>query len=403
MNPPEPCHDSTRPSRRAFLKNSTAAAAALGLGGAAAPRARADDAVAAVATSGPSPAAAEPEWRNRHPDMTYRRLGRTGFMVSEVVYGGYLIKPDMIGLYETALDRGLNFLDQAISYGQGAGERAIGALLKRGVSRDRFFLTSKLSHYNGFVRRVYDDHLKTLTDAQQAAVQARADALFAEHRPTRTGYHVSYFGGQEKPMDGTYRVTAMKELGFAAGTKQTFKDKIFAQLDESMGRTTADHYDVLYCPHSVESPAAFDDEALSEALAEIKQSGKARALGFSCHNDTGAILSAGAATGTYDVAMVAYNLVNHLAMDPVIAEASAAGVGVIAMKAARPVVVDALDWRIAKLNEMIPGDDLSVAQKAYLFVLQNPDLSAVISDMGDVAMLTENLALAGRKAELNWV
>jgi len=394
-------HDADRRSRRDFLKGTTAAAATLGLGRAGAHASPAAG-PAAPAVGSARPAAA-PEWRNRHPDMTYRVLGRTGFMVSEVVYGGYLMKPHTVDLYEAALDRGLNFLDQAISYGNGDGERAIGTLLKRGVSRDRFFLTSKLSHYNGFVRRVYGDHLKTLTGDQQAAVQARAQTLFAEHRPTRTGYHVNYFGGQEKPMDGTYLVNAMKELGFAAGTKKQFKDKIFDQLDESMARTTADHYDVLYCPHSVESPAAFDDEALTEALAEIKQSGKARALGFSCHNDTGAILSAGTATGTYDVAMVAYNLVNHLAMDPVIAEATAAGVGVIAMKAARPVVIDALDWRIAKLHAMIPGDDLSVAQKAYLFVLQNPDLSAVISDMGDVAMLTENLALAGRKTELNWV
>lgn len=381
-------------SRRDFLKASTAAAAAWGVAATARGQGAASDPAASTASAAP------PEWRNRHPDMAYRMLGRTGFMVSEVVYGGYLMTPKTVDLYEAALDRGLNFLDQAISYGQGAGERSIAALLKRGVARDRFFLTTKLSHYNGHVRRIYDDAFRALPDGKQAAVQARADALLAESRPTRTGYHVNYFAGQERPLAGTYRTTAMKQLGFSAGKKSLFKNKLFALLDQSMARTTTDHFDVLYCPHSVESPASFDDEALTEAMGEIKQSGKARALGFSCHNDTGAILQAGAATGHYDVAMVAYNLVNHLAMDPVIAQATAAGLGVIAMKAARPVVVDPQDWRIAKLHAMIPDESLSIAQKAYLFVLQNRDLAAVISDMADTTMQNENLVLAGRKAKL---
>lgn len=390
-------NESANASRRNFLKASTAA---LGLTAAAPIAAKAATAKPQAASPAPTPA---PEWRNRNPDMTYRMLGRTGFMISEVVYGGYLMKPKTIDLYEAAIERGLNYLDQATAYGKGDGERAIAALLKRGISRDKFFLTTKLSHYNGFVRNTYENHFKSLPTAKQQAVQKLANQLLAESNPTKPGYHVNYFGGQEKNFPGAYRVTAMKQLGMSAGSKKLFKDKVFEILEQSMKRTTADHYDVLFCPHSVESPEGFDDEAMLEALTDLKKQGKARALAFSAHNDTGDNLATATKQGFYDAAMIAYNIVNHLALDPVIAEAKANGVGVIAMKVARPVIVDPLDWRIAKLEAMVPDKDLSLAQKAYLFALQNPNLSAVISDMANETMVKENVALAGRKTELNLV
>jgi hypothetical protein len=34
------------------------------------------------------------EWRNRQPNMTYRRLGRTGYMISSIGMGGDDIRPD---------------------------------------------------------------------------------------------------------------------------------------------------------------------------------------------------------------------------------------------------------------------------------------------------------------------
>jgi len=398
---PTPNHQPIKASRRAFLKTSTAtislATTAVALGETATKQSTQSKTGKAL------PQTSAPEWRNRNPDMTYRMLGRTGFMISEVVYGGYLMKPHTIDLYEAAIDRGLNYLDQATSYGQGDGERAIGALLKRGISRDRFFLTTKLSHYNGFVRNTYENHFKSLPVAKQQAIQTLADKLLADSNPTKPGYHVNYFEGQESNLPATYRVNAMKQMGISAGSKQLFKSKIFEILEQSMARTTVDHYDVLFCPHSVQSPESFDDEAMLEALTDLKKQGKARALAFSAHNDVGNNLAAATADGFYDAAMIAYNIVNHLALDPIIKEANAHGVGVIAMKVARPVIVDPLDWRIAKLETMIPNKDLSLAQKAYLFALQNPNLSAVISDMANDTMVNENLDLAGLKTELNLV
>ncbi len=67
-----------------------------------------------------SPAApAAGEWRNRQSGMTYRRLGRTGLMVSSIGMGGDDIRPDNNDQVLWAMDQGLNYFDTAPQYGNG--------------------------------------------------------------------------------------------------------------------------------------------------------------------------------------------------------------------------------------------------------------------------------------------
>ncbi len=73
--------------------------------------------------------------------MAYRRLGRTGFMISEVVMGGNTIAPENFEHVLLALDHGLNYLDTAPAYGQGKSERGYSHVI-RARGRDKFFLTS---------------------------------------------------------------------------------------------------------------------------------------------------------------------------------------------------------------------------------------------------------------------
>ena len=46
------------------------------------------------------------EWRSRVSGMAYRRLGRTNYMVSEIVCGGNTIAPDNYRHVEEAIERG---------------------------------------------------------------------------------------------------------------------------------------------------------------------------------------------------------------------------------------------------------------------------------------------------------
>jgi hypothetical protein len=84
--------------------------------------------LAAVAgvTAGLAPAWAGAETEKRG-DMPYRALGRTGEKVSLVGLGGYHVgvqatEAESIRIIRTALDRGINFLDNCWDYNGGARE-----------------------------------------------------------------------------------------------------------------------------------------------------------------------------------------------------------------------------------------------------------------------------------------
>jgi aryl-alcohol dehydrogenase-like predicted oxidoreductase len=70
--------------------------------------------------------------------MKYRALGRSGWEVSEIGFGGWALggqwgaqdDKDSIAALHKALDLGLNFIDTAEGYGNGRSERVIGQVLR---------------------------------------------------------------------------------------------------------------------------------------------------------------------------------------------------------------------------------------------------------------------------------
>jgi predicted aldo/keto reductase-like oxidoreductase len=101
--------------------------------------------------------------------------------------------------------------------------------------------------------------------------------------------------------------------------------------------------------------------------------------------------------------MVAYNIVNHHYVDSALQRAFKKDLGVIAMKVARPVHpgVDrgAADPRRVELIEKAVEGPWTVPQKAYLWALRNPNLSAVVSAMEDMEMVEANLPLSGASGD----
>ncbi len=81
--------------------------------------------------------------------MDYRALGRTGLRISRVSLGGWLTYGGAVdedrtrAVVRRALDLGVNHLDTADAYAQGACERALGAALD-GVRRSSVVLASKV-------------------------------------------------------------------------------------------------------------------------------------------------------------------------------------------------------------------------------------------------------------------
>jgi predicted aldo/keto reductase-like oxidoreductase len=80
--------------------------------------------------------------------IPYRRLGRTGEMVSLVGLGGYHLgrqadEQETIRIVRMAVDHGINFLDNCWDYNGGASEIRMGKALRDGY-RERAFLMTKI-------------------------------------------------------------------------------------------------------------------------------------------------------------------------------------------------------------------------------------------------------------------
>ncbi len=348
------------------------------------------------------------EWRNRQPGMAYRRLGRTGFMVSELVLGGSgpLNTPQRAAEHLEAIERGVNYLDTSTRYGRGQSEEGWGTLLGRPGMRERVFVSTKLGEYHLLMERLTKEIFDGLPADKQRALRAQADAMIDERQVRKPGYLFHYFNNHGNDLPGAYlSYVVRREYGFQRKWKKIFEDEMTQALERSLKRLKTDHVDILHFPHGIRLPEELEDEIHLELAFRFKQQGKIRANGFSCHTDQTRMLERAAEMGHIDLAMVAYNIANQGSLEPAIQKAARAGMGIIAMKAAAAInpgsesLKPVPEWRVAKLNHTLPGD-LPLIEKAYLWALQNPYISAVISEIPFKEAIAQNLKVVGRKVEL---
>ena len=103
--------------------------------------------------------------------LGYRRLGRTGLLISEIALGGSPL-PDPTLLREL-FDRGINYIDTSHNYDNGNSERLIGRLFAA-VGRDKVFVSTKfhvqprdteatiIASVQGSLSRLATDHIDVL-------------------------------------------------------------------------------------------------------------------------------------------------------------------------------------------------------------------------------------------------
>ncbi|QDT67982.1 putative aldo-keto reductase [Planctomycetes bacterium MalM25] len=383
-------------SRRDFFQKTAGASVGLTLG----PGLLASEAAAQSGT----PAAPTPEWRNRQEGMSYRPLGRTGMMVSELIMGTFPFEdPSYYPSLDAGIERGMNYVDTAAAYSKGQVESNLGDYFEQTGNREKVFLSTKLSGYYGYLDRVLREVEKDLTRAQIESLQKQAEQMMADRGVLKPGYHMNYFAGQEAQFAKTYyRHLMLQQHGYRAGWKEKIKEHARGLLEQALGRLKTDYLDVLHCPHGIAMPEMMDDEVLRELFAEFKQRGLIRAAALSFHNDVGGNLSKAVEVGYYDAAMFAYNIANHAALENVMFKAKEAGLGMIAMKVARLFAMEKQpEWRQEKLDRTLPDDSLSVFAKAYLWALQNPNLSCCVSQMETVEIVEDNYKIIGVKRKLS--
>ena len=101
-------------------------------------------------------------------DMPYRQLGKTGEKVSAIGVGGFhlgiskVTETDAIKIVRTAIDRGINFMDNCWDYNEGQSEIRLGKALKDGYRKKAFVMTKLDGRTKEAAKKQLDESLARL-------------------------------------------------------------------------------------------------------------------------------------------------------------------------------------------------------------------------------------------------
>jgi hypothetical protein len=122
----------TDPGRRSFLSGAGAALGSLVVGAGAAAGRFSPWLPVGEQISGGEVVKTHPEWKQAWKGsriQSYRRFGRTGFMVSEIVEGAGPLREDADAIPRLAIERGINYIDTSPDYSATGSEIAVGRAL----------------------------------------------------------------------------------------------------------------------------------------------------------------------------------------------------------------------------------------------------------------------------------
>jgi aryl-alcohol dehydrogenase-like predicted oxidoreductase len=306
------------------------------------------------------------EWRL---GMHHRRLGRTGLEVSEVGYGAWGIGKDAwlgaednesLRALNRAIDLGVNFIDTALSYGEGHSERLVGQVVREWD--ETVYVATKIPPKN----RIW---------------------------PAPSGLHPDEVFPKEYVRECTE--TSLRNLGLEAIDVQQFH----VWSDEWVGQG-----DWL------------------EEVEGLKSEGKIRFFGVSINDHQPANAVRLIETGVVDTVQVIYNVFDQSPEDELFPACQEHGVGVIVRvpfdegaltgRITPETTFDEGDFRNhyfrgdrkeqvyervrAIVSELGVTED-EIAEVALRYVLSHPAVSTVIPGMRSVRNVERNMAVADGK------
>jgi len=295
------------------------------------------------------------------PEVERRKLGRTAFEASRLVFGcgATLARGRKDDLLEAAFDAGINVFDSGTRRYYADAEVNLAPFLKR--RRDDVFLISKAMTY-------LEVGPTDVIDSAQGREAAR----------TWTGL-----------------------------------------LEQSLRELGVDYVDAYYVMAS-NNPSIVKSEEMHTAFERARKAGKVKHFGLSTHENAQRVLEAAIETGWYDLAQVAVTPAGWydwedkgilpdsppmVGLRPFLDRVRASGIGLIGMKAGRYLAgrkflgwgkPDAFDGHY---DERLMASGLSPFQRSYAFVLAH-GLDAVNADMGSFAHLEENVAAVAASPDL---
>ena len=292
--------------------------------------------------------------RNERPTMTYRKLGRTNFMCSRLVFGcgAALAGGKAVRLLDLAFEAGINYYDCGSEDYYRGSEQSFAPFMK--ANRDQIWVTSKA---------VMDSGL------------------------------------QNDPADPDKIKTAVKEWE--------------RQLEQSLRNLQADYLDGYFMMNVI-NPLIVECEEMYKAFLDAKAAGKVGHFGLATHKNAQAVLEAAIKTGRYEVAMVGitpagwYDWTTKAIeqdtpsltdLQPLLKKARDTGIGLIGMKAVRylaPMTVAGKGDETAfdkYYDRKFLESPLNPYQRSYVYVLEN-GLDVVNADMQNFTHLEENIEAA---------
>jgi predicted aldo/keto reductase-like oxidoreductase len=158
-----------------------------------------------------------------------------------------------------------------------------------------------------------------------ASVIARAADMGINYFDTCRGYQ----HGNNERLVATGLKGKRQNIYLSSKTDGGTKQAALAELDTSLRELATDHLDIWYL-HEKNSPSALLDELFEAQQIALKQ-GKIRFTGVSTHNAKD-IIPILVKKGATDVVLATYNFTMEKAFTDAMAQAHAAGMGVVAMK-----------------------------------------------------------------------
>jgi aryl-alcohol dehydrogenase-like predicted oxidoreductase len=173
--------------------------------------------------------------------MPYRVLGRTGERVSAIGLGGWhlgLAQVDeqlSIRIVRSAIDRGINFLDNCWDYNGGASEIRMGKALRDGYRNEAFLMTKIDGRSKGEATRQLEESLRRLQtdridlvqhheilryeDPHRIFAEDGANAALVEARQAGKLRYIG-FTGHKDPRIHLYMLEVARDHGFTFDTVQ---------------------------------------------------------------------------------------------------------------------------------------------------------------------------------------
>jgi predicted aldo/keto reductase-like oxidoreductase len=191
------------------------------------------------------------------------------------------------------------------------------------------------------------------------------------------------YGESEKIFSGVIKGRQRDKIVIATKSPNRKKDAIIKDLETSLKELGTDYVDIWHL-HARDNPAQIPDEAI-EGLEECKKSGKARFIGFSCHNPNN-MADFVIKTGKFDVIQTTYSFpIGGIYRDRAIKKLHEAGIGIIAMK-----VVVALTGLNLKSVDNPPATKGEGPLAGIKWVLQNPAIGTTVPHMKTIPELEMN-------------